>query len=749
MEHSRFDALAIGVGRATSRRQVLKVGLSTAFAALGSGGLRIRAVAQTPTPSQTPNPPNFSFLVPLPTDPDLESFGLNQKLTGPPTMYRSARAMTHLTAEQRSDLGENLAASYISTIATTRDGDPDQSSRAITTTIIDYGTEEQAQAAFTQYSSTVIDQPGVQPMNVDSGGGSGSNVVFGGCFTGCIDLSSPAPSSTPPAQEAIAVGQRGRFMFDARIRDFQPGPLGTGDIATIASLVDGKIQLAAPPALASGNAIGRFMSRLLSSASVGAAPILPRRRRLTSTEQLQALFVPETTLPIFGLGDGAVPRSASQWLIVDRDQIVKAYGDDDATAADKQDDVAGVACACGSSQVLPLDDPYLGGYELRLFSVQYAVNDVPKLGRFMATAEKRLTRRRPNADVELIDSNDRLQIFRIVDPTPEFGPSFGLQVIRYYPVEDDIFVVAVEVVAVPLSRGLPEIGDAQLTSDFMPILESVGKDLAECALDPSNCGDARRVPVPDSLRCPTGQIVCNDVCIDPSADVFNCGQCGFICAQNAICASGSCICPQGTSYCTSGICTDFDTDSQNCGACGNSCQGGECCSGSCADLSQDVQNCGACGLRCESGVPCLNGSCGCPPGTLPCPAGCVNPADDPMNCGDCGIVCEPGLICLGGACYCPDGSEPCGRQCCDPGTEMCSGLQCVPLCPYTMCPGGCYDLTSDPNNCGNCGLSCGGLTCCSGVCTDLANDDNNCGGCGVDCGGGWYCSGSQCYPIIG
>ena len=73
----------------------------------------------------------------------------------------------------------------------------------------------------------------------------------------------------------------------------------------------------------------------------------------------------------------------------------------------------------------------------------------------------------------------------------------------------------------------------------------------------------------------------------------------------------------------------------------------------------------------------------------------------------------------------------------------------------TQCKGSCFDLQTDPLNCGACGNVCGvtelcvagacvancpaatcsdvGLTDCGGRCVDLTSDDENCGGCGNRC----------------
>lgn len=83
------------------------------------------------------------------------------------------------------------------------------------------------------------------------------------------------------------------------------------------------------------------------------------------------------------------------------------------------------------------------------------------------------------------------------------------------------------------------------------------------------------------------------------------------------------------------------------------------------------------------------------------------------------------------------------------------------------CDGGCVDLQTDDNNCGNCGNACSALspagqtcqsgacacpsgdTVCGGVCVNEQSDNNNCGGCGAVCAARGAatttgCSGGEC-----
>jgi hypothetical protein len=114
----------------------------------------------------------------------------------------------------------------------------------------------------------------------------------------------------------------------------------------------------------------------------------------------------------------------------------------------------------------------------------------------------------------------------------------------------------------------------------------------------------------------------------------------------------------------------------------------------------------------------------------------------------------------------PGADEACTQE--NGVPEKCVGGQCTCV---TECSGQCVDLTSDPNNCGMCNMACTSVveTCTNSMCVctatmcpsadggvgadgggaetciDTTSDPNNCGGCGIPCA--YTCSDSQCGPL--
>ncbi len=152
------------------------------------------------------------------------------------------------------------------------------------------------------------------------------------------------------------------------------------------------------------------------------------------------------------------------------------------------------------------------------------------------------------------------------------------------------------------------------------------------------------------------------------------------------------------------------------------------------------------GLLVGAGIRAAAAQAVCADGQTDCGGVCVDLLTDLNNCGLCGAVCESGLVavaCIAGECVrtsCPAALTTCGDD---------------PNLPYEE---HCFDLSSDPSNCGACGNACASGVCsggvcapaagevcaegqadCGGVCVDTCCDNNNCGACGNVCGDGLTC----------
>lgn len=209
-----------------------------------------------------------------------------------------------------------------------------------------------------------------------------------------------------------------------------------------------------------------------------------------------------------------------------------------------------------------------------------------------------------------------------------------------------------------------------------------------------------------SPSCSSMQRCCGVACVNRSAPAGvqearsdssfgHCNGCGFACDPERAtrCASPpgggapSCLCGN-TSQCAAGdacilsesgtyLCTNLQTDSNNCGEVGNRCNPGETC------------NAGSCG--CGGAGPCAAGQ-GC------CGGSCVDVTSDAMNCGECGNVCPmEASACESGMCVCPGATGPCTAP--GPGSlgqSCCPGMGCVDNSD-TSC--GCEPCTGDTPTC--------------------------------------------------
>ncbi len=248
--------------------------------------------------------------------------------------------------------------------------------------------------------------------------------------------------------------------------------------------------------------------------------------------------------------------------------------------------------------------------------------------------------------------------------------------------------------------------------------------------DGSDASDANEVV---DVRC----VMCGTICTDSQTDIQNCGGCGMICPAGINagpgCAAGRCTlaCFTGFGNCdmstANGCETNTRTSLTHCGMCGNVCAG----------AMNGTPNCtfGMCGLTCIAGF----GNC-----DLLMANGCeTDIARDPNNCGLCGRPCA---MAANATPTCT--SSLCGIAC-NMGFGNCDALV----------TNGCEaDLNTNPLNCGACARRCAvapnatatcalgacGIACVAGFsncdgnglngCEAATNTDiNNCGTCGTVC----------------
>lgn len=137
--------------------------------------------------------------------------------------------------------------------------------------------------------------------------------------------------------------------------------------------------------------------------------------------------------------------------------------------------------------------------------------------------------------------------------------------------------------------------------------------------------------------CAANESICAGVCSNLQTDRDNCGECGHGCGDGMVCAGGMCVegCADGRVNCN-GVCTDVATDEGNCGGCA---------------FSDPTRACAA-------DETCLDGTCGCTATQVTCEGVCTDPQTSNQHCGasgDCmgtnaGTMCAANEGCVGGAC---------------------------------------------------------------------------------------------------
>src|SRR5450631_1616639 len=131
------------------------------------------------------------------------------------------------------------------------------------------------------------------------------------------------------------------------------------------------------------------------------------------------------------------------------------------------------------------------------------------------------------------------------------------------------------------------------------------------------------------------------------------------------------------------------------GGTGPTCNSGQTlCGSACVDTNSDSSNCGVCGNACTGGQTCQSSQCKCASVQLSCGGSCV--ASDATHCGNCSTTCQTGQVCS---------NNSCGTSC-SGGQTLCGGSACV-------------DTTTSAANCGTCGNACGSTQhCASSACVD-------------------------------
>ena len=230
----------------------------------------------------------------------------------------------------------------------------------------------------------------------------------------------------------------------------------------------------------------------------------------------------------------------------------------------------------------------------------------------------------------------------------------------------------------------------------------------------------------EARSCAGGFQPCGASCVDVDNNRQHCGSCFQDCGPDALrCSGGMCQCGPTANLCD-GRCVP-ETDPNNCGGCGNVCSPGDTCDGfgcvpscppgltdcpgfGCVDTNVDFIHCGMCGNTCVSGEECVGGDC-LPECFLPnvrCGPVCTDPGTDPANCGACGVSCPmPGT----------------GNV----ATSFCASGRCE-----IGCDAGFADCDADPTDCE----------------ADVSTDPANCGGCGIACGFGATCDAGRCDPVV-
>ncbi len=290
--------------------------------------------------------------------------------------------------------------------------------------------------------------------------------------------------------------------------------------------------------------------------------------------------------------------------------------------------------------------------------------------------------------------------------------------------------------------------------------------------------------------CTEGEKRCNDhsfeICKDGVWSVLKICTEGSQCDPNTGCDTA---CDDTLTFCPPNLCTNIQTDNENCGECGkkcnvananNICESAKCtftCNAGyvktkdgtgcelvvCTEGSQrcsdvNVQTCNSnhwvTTQTCTTSIPnssatCVDAKCGrkCNSGFTECSGNCIDIQTDINNCGGCGKKCNVANAinsCSSGKCtftcnpgYVATKDGKCEALVCTEGSKRCSGLN------YQTCTNNkwvtsqtCTSVSHATASCSTsgCAWSCNaGYTQCANACINTKSDINNCGMCGNAC----------------
>jgi hypothetical protein len=297
--------------------------------------------------------------------------------------------------------------------------------------------------------------------------------------------------------------------------------------------------------------------------------------------------------------------------------------------------------------------------------------------------------------------------------------------------------------------------------NFSEHQDHCGPDCEPCDKRISNKCSQGTCACGDGAACTGDEICCDSSCIDSSADSQNCGACGASCEEalqnvtNPRCENGACAhdgCAAGFLDCN-GISADGCETEVSPAQCGE-------CDRDCSTLVQNVSEI----LCVESGGTYDCGYAGdgtqgqgCKFGFLDCDDdrqnGCETPADSQDHCGACNNFCASKCALH------PDGDRYyCG---CTQDQDCGQNQQC--------CDDSCVNK-DDLANCGSCGNDCNAqvhnvttILCSQGACDyaecrhlyldcdgnrqngcEIPMSDQNCGQCGFSCGADARCEQDTC-----